>query len=37
MPDDPAVALVHGFASSFAHGWEHNGWTDLLADAGSTQ
>jgi pimeloyl-ACP methyl ester carboxylesterase len=34
MPDGPAVALVHGFASSFAHGWEHNGWTDLLADAG---
>jgi pimeloyl-ACP methyl ester carboxylesterase len=34
MPDDPAVILVHGFASSFAHGWEHNGWTDLLADAG---
>ena len=34
MPDDPTVVLVHGFASSFAHGWEHNGWTDLLADAG---
>ena len=34
MPENPAVALVHGFASSFAHGWEHNGWTDLLADAG---
>jgi pimeloyl-ACP methyl ester carboxylesterase len=34
MPDHPPVALVHGFASSFAHGWEHNGWTDLLADAG---
>jgi pimeloyl-ACP methyl ester carboxylesterase len=34
MPDDPAVVLVHGFASSFAHGWEHNGWTELLADAG---
>jgi pimeloyl-ACP methyl ester carboxylesterase len=34
MPDDPAVVLVHGFASSFTHGWEHNGWTDLLADAG---
>ncbi|HET6835762.1 MAG TPA: alpha/beta fold hydrolase [Acidimicrobiales bacterium] len=34
MPDDPAVVLVHGFASSFAHGWEHNGWTDLLADTG---
>ena len=34
MPDHPPVALVHGFASSYAHGWEHNGWTDLLADAG---
>ncbi|MGH9288533.1 MAG: alpha/beta fold hydrolase [Acidimicrobiales bacterium] len=34
MADDPAVVLVHGFGSSFAHGWEHNGWTDLLADAG---
>jgi pimeloyl-ACP methyl ester carboxylesterase len=34
MPEKPPVALVHGFASSFAHGWEHNGWTDLLADAG---
>ena len=34
MPDYPPVALVHGFASSFAHGWEHNGWTNLLADAG---
>jgi pimeloyl-ACP methyl ester carboxylesterase len=34
MPDHPPIALVHGFASSFAHGWEHNGWTDLLADAG---
>jgi pimeloyl-ACP methyl ester carboxylesterase len=34
MPENPPVALVHGFASSFAHGWEHNGWTDLLADAG---
>jgi pimeloyl-ACP methyl ester carboxylesterase len=34
MPANPPVALVHGFASSFAHGWEHNGWTDLLADAG---
>ncbi|HZA76676.1 MAG TPA: alpha/beta fold hydrolase [Acidimicrobiales bacterium] len=29
----PAVMLVHGFASSFAHGWEQSGWTDLLADA----
>jgi pimeloyl-ACP methyl ester carboxylesterase len=34
MPDHPPVALVHGFASSYAHGWEHNGWTDLLADGG---
>jgi pimeloyl-ACP methyl ester carboxylesterase len=34
MPDNLPVALVHGFASSFTHGWEHNGWTDLLADAG---
>lgn len=30
----PPVMLVHGFASSFAHGWEQNAWTDLLADAG---
>jgi pimeloyl-ACP methyl ester carboxylesterase len=34
MSDHPPVALVHGFASSYAHGWEHNGWTDLLADGG---
>ena len=34
MADHPPVALVHGFASSYAHGWEHNGWTDLLADGG---
>jgi pimeloyl-ACP methyl ester carboxylesterase len=34
MADEPAVVLVHGFASSFAQGWAHNGWTDLLADAG---
>jgi pimeloyl-ACP methyl ester carboxylesterase len=32
--DLPDVVLVHGFASSFAHGWEQSGWTDLLADAG---
>ncbi|HYZ97597.1 MAG TPA: alpha/beta fold hydrolase [Acidimicrobiales bacterium] len=30
----PHVLLVHGFASSFAHGWQQNDWTDLLADAG---
>lgn len=30
----PPVLLVHGFASSFAHGWQQNGWPDLLADAG---
>jgi pimeloyl-ACP methyl ester carboxylesterase len=34
VPDDRPVILVHGFASSFAHGWEQNGWTDLLADDG---
>ena len=28
------VVLVHGFASSFEHGWRQNGWVDLLADAG---
>jgi pimeloyl-ACP methyl ester carboxylesterase len=32
--DLPPVMLVHGLASSFAHGWEQNAWTDLLADAG---
>lgn len=26
--------LVHGFASSFEHGWRPGGWIDLLADAG---
>lgn len=33
-PGPPPVLLVHGFASSFAHGWQQNAWTDLLADAG---
>ena len=28
------VVLVHGFASSFDHGWRQSGWVDLLADAG---
>lgn len=32
----PPVLLVHGFASSYAHGWQQNGWPDLLADAGRT-
>jgi len=30
----PPVVLVHGLGSSFAHGWQTTGWTDLLADAG---
>jgi pimeloyl-ACP methyl ester carboxylesterase len=30
----PIVLLVHGFASSFDHGWRRNGWIDLLADEG---
>jgi pimeloyl-ACP methyl ester carboxylesterase len=27
------VALVHGVASSFEHGWRATGWVDLLGDA----
>lgn len=30
----PPVLLVHGFASSFEHGWRRTGWADLLADRG---
>ncbi len=28
------VILVHGLASSFAHGWRATGWVDLLEDGG---
>jgi pimeloyl-ACP methyl ester carboxylesterase len=28
----PPVLLIHGFASSFEHGWQRHGWIDLLAD-----
>lgn len=28
------VVLVHGFGSSFRHGWAELGWPDLLADEG---
>lgn len=28
------VVLVHGFGSSFRHGWADDGWPDLLADEG---
>src|ERR1700749_692388 len=31
---DPAVLLVHGFASSAEHNWRRPGWPDLLAEAG---
>ena len=31
---DPAVLLVHGFASSAEHNWRQPGWLDLLAEAG---
>lgn len=39
MPDGaaagaPPVLLVHGFASSFEHGWQEPGWADILADTG---
>jgi pimeloyl-ACP methyl ester carboxylesterase len=30
----PPVVLVHGFASSFDHGWQATGWADVLADEG---
>ena len=31
---EPAVLLVHGFASSAEHNWRQPGWLDLLADCG---
>src|SRR3954447_20700239 len=31
---DPAVLLVHGFATSAARMWGENGWIDLLGDVG---
>lgn len=30
----PPVALLHGFATTFDSTWRHNGWVDLLHDAG---
>lgn len=30
----PPVLLVHGFTSSFEHGWRRTGWADLLKDQG---
>ena len=30
----PPVLLLHGFATSAESTWRHNGWIDLLADAG---
>jgi pimeloyl-ACP methyl ester carboxylesterase len=29
-----AVVLVHGFASSYQHGWADDGWPEILADEG---
>ena len=26
------VVLLHGFASSFDHGWRQPGWVDILSD-----
>src|SRR3954469_16219226 len=31
---EPAVLLVHGFATSAERTWRDNGWIDLLGDAG---
>jgi pimeloyl-ACP methyl ester carboxylesterase len=28
------LLLIHGFGSSFAHGWVETGWVDILADYG---
>lgn len=30
----PPVVLVHGFGSSFDHGWRATGWVDVLRDEG---
>ena len=30
----PPVLLIHGFGSSYEHGWRHPGWVDLLQDSG---
>jgi pimeloyl-ACP methyl ester carboxylesterase len=33
MTDSPtSLVLLHGFASSFEHGWRESGWVDILAD-----
>jgi pimeloyl-ACP methyl ester carboxylesterase len=34
MADSAPVVLLHGFASSSAHGWQPAGWIDLLREAG---
>jgi pimeloyl-ACP methyl ester carboxylesterase len=35
MPSPPTtLVLLHGFASSFDHGWRQAGWVDILADFG---
>ncbi len=33
MPETPSsIIFLHGFASSYDHGWVQSGWTDILAD-----
>ena len=35
MPESPtSLVLLHGFASSFDHGWRQSGWVDILGDFG---
>jgi pimeloyl-ACP methyl ester carboxylesterase len=31
-----ALVLLHGFGSSFDHGWQQSGWVDILTDFGVT-
>jgi pimeloyl-ACP methyl ester carboxylesterase len=33
-PSPTTLVLLHGFASSFDHGWRQAGWVDILADFG---
>ena len=34
MAAPSTILLIHGFASSFEHGWRQTGWVDILGDFG---